>query len=82
MTFISESEAERALHSSTGRPGRPAISRTHPAYLRGRDDYYAGRSECPYLEYGEAARHWRAAQANAEHEHERYLQAMSEDRRV
>jgi hypothetical protein len=64
MTYQSDMAAEAAWNSASSRPGRQ-VHRTHPAYVRGMDDYHAGRSECPYLEGGEAARHWNAAVRDA-----------------
>lgn len=74
MTYLSESED---LHASTGRPGGPTLSPTHPCFIAGQQAHILGhpRTECPYMQNGEAERHWLAgwnAEAKAGHDRDRW----------
>jgi hypothetical protein len=55
----------------------PEISRTHWGYLLGLHDHDIGHAECPFMENSEAARHWYAAQEEAERADEHYYEAAT-----
>lgn len=85
MTYTTDIHAEQDLHTRTSRPGKPAINPTNPCFVAGQQANYWSRprSECPYLEHGEAERHWLAgwdAEATAAHDRDRWTEQVAINR--
>jgi hypothetical protein len=56
--YHDERAAEAARNEACGRPGKPAICKTHPCYVAGGNAYYGGQTSCPYAAGTSAALHW------------------------
>lgn len=58
MAYFDDIQAEREWHQQCGRPGKPAVCKTHPYYIAGGNAYYGGQTSCPYAAGTTAQLNW------------------------